>query len=86
MGMTARDRLHRLVDGLPENELMAAERMLAALSAPPPSGPATAALAKAPGDDEPVGDREAERIEEGERDLRDGRTVTGARVRARLGP
>lgn len=64
----------------------AAERVLAGLSAPPPSGPATAALAKAPGDDEPVGDREAERIEEGERDLRDGRTMTGARVRARLGP
>ena len=44
-----------------------------------------AALAKAPRDDEPVTDREAERIEEGERDLRDGRTVTGEQVRARLG-
>ena len=45
-----------------------------------------AALAKAPKDDEPVTDREAERIEEGERDLRDGRIVTAEQVRTRLGP
>ena len=75
--MTARDRLHRLVDGLPENELVTAERVLTGLSVLSLSNHAMAALAKAPGDDEPVTDREAERIEEGERDLRDGRTVTG---------
>ena len=76
--MTARDRLRRLADGLPENELATAGRVS--------TNSVTAALAKAPGDDEPVTDREAERIEEGERDLRDGRTVTGEQVRARLGP
>ena len=84
--MTTRDRLHRLVDGLPENESATAERVSTGLSAPSPSNPAMAALAKAPRDDEPVTDREAERIEEGERDLRDGRTVTGEQLRARLGP
>ncbi len=61
-------------------------RVSTGLSAPSPSNPVMAALAKAPGDDEPVTDREAERIEEGERGLRDGRTVTGEQVRARLGP
>ena len=84
--MTARDQLHRLVDGLPENELATAERILTGLSAPSLSNPVMAALAKAPKDDEPVTDREAERIEEGERDLRDGRTVTGEQLRTRLGP
>ena len=86
MSMTARDRLHRLVDGLPENELVTAERVLTGLSVLSLSDPVTAALAKAPRDDEPVTDREAERIEEGERDLRDGRTVTSEQVRTRLGP
>ena len=84
--MTARDRLHRSADGLPENESATAERVLNRSSAPSLSNPVMAALAKAPRDDEPVTDREAERIEEGERDLRDGRTVTGERLRARLGP
>ena len=86
MSMTARDQLHRLVDGLPENELVTAERVLTGLSVLSLSDPVMAALAKAPRDDEPVTDREAERIEEGERDLRDGRTVTGEQVRTRLGP
>ena len=86
MSMTARDQLHRLVDGLPENELVTAERVLTGLSVLSLSNPAMAALAKAPGDDEPVTDQEAERIKEGERDLRDGRTVTGEQVRTRLQP
>ena len=84
--MTARDRLHRLVDELPENELATAERVLIGLSVLSLSNLVMAALAKAPRDDEPVTDREAERIEEGERDLRDERTVTGEQVRKRLGP
>ena len=75
MSMTARDQLHRLVDGLPENELVTAERVLTGLSVLSLSNHAMAALAKAPGDDEPVTDREAERIEEGERDLRGGASM-----------
>lgn len=83
--MTARDRLHGLVDRLPERELGTAERVLAGLSALSLPDPVTAALAAAPEDDEPVTDREAELIEEGARDLRSGRTWTAGEVRARFG-
>ena len=47
--------------------------------------PVAAALAKAPMDDEPVTPSEAEAIAEGERDVADGRVVSEAEVRARLG-
>ena len=65
MGMTARDRLHRLVDKLPENKLETARRVLTEFSVPPSSAPAAA---KASGADESVRDREAEKIEEGRHD------------------
>lgn len=74
--MSVRDRLHGLVDRLPECELGTAERVLAGLSALSLSDPVSAALAAAPEDDEPVTAREAELVEEGERDLRSGRTWT----------
>ena len=47
--------------------------------------PVAAALAKAPMDDEPVTASEAEAIAEGERDVRDGRVVSEAELRVRLG-
>ena len=47
--------------------------------------PVEAALATAPMDDEPVTPSEAEAIAEGERDVADGRVVSEAEVRARLG-
>ena len=47
--------------------------------------PVAAALAKAPIDDEPVTASEAEAIAEGERDVADGRVVSEAELRARLG-
>ena len=83
--MSVRDRLHGLVDRLPERELGTAERVLAGLSALPLSDPVTAALAAAPEDDEPVTAREAELIEESARDLWSGRTWTTGEVRARFG-
>ena len=49
------------------------------------SDPVAAALAKAPMDDEPVTPSEAEAIAEGERDVADGRVVSEAELRARLG-
>lgn len=85
MEITARDRLRQLVDRLPENELETVERVLAGLSALSLADPVAAALARAPDDDEPVTDREAALMEEGERDLRDGRTFTADEVRAGLG-
>ena len=83
--MSVRDRLHGLVDRLPERELGTAERVLAGLSALSLADPVTAVLAAAPEDDEPVTDREAELIGEGARDLQSGRAWTAGEVRARFG-
>ena len=83
--MTAREHVHQLVDMLPDDELETAGRVLAGLSVLSLSHPATAALARAPVDDEPVTASEAEAIEEGERDFERGRVVTADELRARLG-
>lgn len=68
MSMTARDRLHRLVDKLPEHELETARRMLSGFSAP--SLPTPTAAAQASG---------AEKIEEGGHDSENGRAVAAER-------
>ena len=47
--------------------------------------PVAAALATAPMDDEPVTPGDAEAIAEGERDVKDGRVVSEAELRVRLG-
>ena len=83
--MTSRDQLHRLVDALPVDALDVAERMLAELSAQCLVDPVTSALAKAPMDDEPVTPSDAEAITAGERDFEDGRVVSAAALRVRLG-
>ena len=82
--MTARAQLHRLVDALPEDALHSAGHMLAALSASPLADSVTAALAKAPMDDEPVTPAYAEAVAEGERDVNEGRVVSAAELRLRL--
>lgn len=74
-----------MVDALPDNELATAGRVLAGLSALAISDPAATALAKAPMDDEPVTDREAEAIEVGELDLERGEVVSATDLRAHLG-
>lgn len=83
--MATKERIHRLVDALPEEELKTAERMLEGLAALALSDPVARALALAPEDDEPVTEEEAAAIEEGERDVAEGRVVTADEVRARLG-
>ena len=83
--MTARERVHRLVDALPDDVLDTAGRVLAGLAAPPHADPLTSALATAPLDDEPVTDSEAEAMAEGERDADAGRVMTAAALRVRLG-
>ena len=83
--MTARAQLHRLVDALPDHVLDAAGRALAGLSTPSLADPVTSALARAPLDDEPVTPSDAEAIAEGERDVADGRVVSAAELRVRLG-
>ena len=83
--MTAREQIHRLVDALPDDALDTAGQVLAELSVPPCADPVTVALAEAPVDDEPVAPGDAEAIAEGERDFEEGRVVTAAALRARLG-
>ena len=71
MSMTARDRLHRLVDKLPEHELETVRRMLSGFSAPSLPAP-TASLPPS-----------AEKIEEGGHDSENGRAVAvERRIRA----
>lgn len=69
--MTARERVLRLVEALPESELPTAERVLEALTVA--SDPVARALTNAPEDDEPLSAAEIAAIEEGEADVRAGR-------------
>ena len=70
--MTTKERIHQLVEDLPESELETAKRVLEA-------------LANAPVDDESVSDEEAQAIEEGERDIEAGQVFSVDQVRTRLG-
>ena len=79
-----RERLHRLLDALPDHLLDAAGRGLVGLSNSL-ADPVTSALAKAPMDDEPVTPADVEAIKEGERDVEEGRVVSAAELRRRLG-
>jgi predicted transcriptional regulator len=83
--MTTKERIHRMVDDLPESELDTVERVLEGLSALSLSDPVAEALANATVDDESVTDEEAQAIEEGERDIAEGRILNVDGVRARLG-
>lgn len=55
------------------------------LSALPFADPITAALAKAPLDDEPVTLRDVEAVAEAESDVKEGRFVSATELRVRLG-
>lgn len=70
--MTTKERIHQLVEDLPESELETAKRVLEA-------------LANAPVDDESVSDEEAQAIEEGERGIEAGQVFSVDQVRTRLG-
>jgi hypothetical protein len=61
--MSARDRLHRLIDELPESELAAAERVLHYLRAT--ADPVLRALLEAPLDGEPETDDEPQAVASG---------------------
>jgi hypothetical protein len=81
--MTQRERLHDLVDTLPENELHAALRFLEFLE-----GEETPSrlwsLENAPIDDEPLTPQEEAALVEAEEDLATGRVVSHAEARQRL--
>jgi len=81
--MCQRSTLHRLVDSLPEEDLTTAGRLLVGLTMT--ADAVERALLLAPDDDEPETPEERAAVEEGLRDLREGRTVPHEEVKRRLG-
>ena len=78
-----RERLHRLVDELPDDDIDAAERYLKCLCAgedPPLYTPETAPI-----DNEPLTAEDLKAIEEGERDIAAGNGIPHEEVMRRYG-
>ena len=78
-----RDRLHRLVDHLPEAEVQAAARYLEYLSAC--GDPLVRIAMAAPEEDEELSERGRRLVAEGRKDLAAGRTHTLDEVKRELG-
>ena len=81
--MQTRDRIHRLIDELPEAELPAVERFLAERDAG--ASAFRRALANAPEEDEPVTPEEEAAIEEAYADLAAGGGIPDDELWRRLG-
>jgi hypothetical protein len=81
--MSARDRLHRLIDALPESELATAERFLHYLRAT--TDPVLRALLEAPLDDEPETEDERQAVREAREELARGEVRTLEEVRREFG-
>lgn len=81
--MALRDRLHRLVDDLPETEIDRAERLLRVLkdTAEPP----LYTLENAPEDQEPEAPEEAAAVAEAWREHRDGKSLSTEELKRELG-
>jgi len=82
--MTVKERLHRLVDNLPDSEAAVAERVLEALSATTHGG-LPAFLSNAPADDEPYTEQERAAVEEAYESIRRGEVLSDAELRRELG-
>ena len=78
-----RERMHRLVDGLPDGELHAAERFLEFVHEH--GDPMLRMLMNAPEDDEPVTSEEEEAVREALEDVAAGRVQTLEEVEEELG-
>lgn len=83
MEAKVKERLHKLIDRIPEGEVHAAERFLEYLSSV--DDPVMRALMSAPEDDEPLTDEDREALEEGRRALAEGDVVSDEELRAELG-
>lgn len=81
--MTVKERLHQLIEGLPEDRLVTAERLLAELHAEG-DDPLVRRLLEAPIDDEPVTAEDRATLAESEADLAAGRVVPHPEARRRL--
>lgn len=82
--MTKRERLHWVVDQLPESELGAAERFLEYLRVAA-ADPVLRALLTAPDDDEPESDEERAAVSEAYEDIKAGRVYSLDEVKHELG-
>jgi len=76
--MTSRDSLHRLVDDLPETEIVRAERLLEVLKET--AAPPLYTLENAPEDDEPETAEEAEAVAEAWREHMEEKSLTTGRI------
>ncbi|MDP2957389.1 MAG: hypothetical protein Q8N53_13275 [Longimicrobiales bacterium] len=83
MEAKAKERLYRLVEQIPDEEIHAAERYLEYLAEH--GDPFIRALMTALDDDEPLSQEEREALEEGRRALAEGDVVTDEELRAELG-
>jgi predicted transcriptional regulator len=77
---TTRERLHEMLDALPDELLADAEDAITALSEPP-----YRPLSEAPDDDEPVTDEDRDAIREGRAAYARGEFVTDDELKRRLG-
>jgi len=81
--MTTKERLHLLVEGLPDSEAQAALRYLESLRQEA-SDPVSAALEGAPEDDEPLTEDEIADLEGAERDWQEGNFVSNDEAKRQL--
>lgn len=82
--MTLKERVHLLVEELPERQLALAERLLKELEAAE-TDPVLDALLKAPIDDEPETEDERAAIDEALADLAAGRVISHDTLKRELG-
>ncbi|MBI4312598.1 MAG: hypothetical protein HY681_12575 [Chloroflexi bacterium] len=78
-----RTALRRLIDQLPESELVAAHRYLCYLR--DESDPVRQTFLNAPLDDEPLTEEDSKAIKEGKEDIKAGRVYALEQVKAELG-
>mgnify|MGYP001582938126 FL=1 len=78
-----RTALRKLIDQLPESELVAAHRYLCYLR--DEGDPVLQAFLNAPLDDEPLTEEDIKAIEEGKEDIKAGRVYTLEQVKTELG-
>jgi predicted transcriptional regulator len=79
--MTTREKLHRLVDELPESELEGTLDLIASRS----EDPVVAAFRDAPEDDEPLTADEERALADADADIAAGRTVPLEEIERRYG-
>ena len=79
-----KQRLHQLIDELPDEQISAVERYLRSLCRD--VHPIVRAMRSAPIDDEPLTVEDRQAIEEGRREIAAGRGIPNDRIRRKPGP